>query len=112
MVTSKNSVPIIVERAMYFDANNQLFGAGHASAALANPSTSWFFAEGATGPFFNMYLLIANPERGCGGDRSALSADERSGRDEDLHRSSRTAASRSASTRKVRSSHRLRCRRR
>ena len=57
----ENDVPIIVERAMYFDANNQLFGAGHASAALASPSTSWFFAEGATGPFFNMYLLIANP---------------------------------------------------
>jgi phage baseplate assembly protein gpV len=61
VVTSTNSVPVIVERAMYLDANNQLFGAGHASAALANPSTSWFFAEGATGPFFNMFLLIANP---------------------------------------------------
>jgi hypothetical protein len=61
VVTSKNGVPVIVERAMYLDANNQLFGAGHASAAVANPSTSWFFAEGATGPFFNMYLLIANP---------------------------------------------------
>jgi hypothetical protein len=61
VVTSTNSVPVIVERAMYRDANNQLFGAGHASAALANPSTSWFFAEGATGPFFNMFLLIANP---------------------------------------------------
>jgi hypothetical protein len=61
VVTSTNNVPVIVERAMYRDANNQLFGAGHASAALANPSTSWFFAEGATGPFFNMFLLIANP---------------------------------------------------
>jgi hypothetical protein len=61
VVTSTNDVPVIVERAMYFDSNNQLFGAGHASAAIASPSTSWFFAEGATGPFFNMYLLIANP---------------------------------------------------
>jgi hypothetical protein len=25
------------------------------------PSTSWFFAEGATGAYFDMYLLLANP---------------------------------------------------
>jgi len=61
VLTSTNDVPIIVERAMYLDSNGQLFGAGHASAAVPDPSTSWFFAEGATGPFFNMYILLANP---------------------------------------------------
>ena len=61
VITSTNAVPIVVERAMYLDANGQLFGAGHESAAVPDLSTSWFFAEGATGPFFNMFLLVANP---------------------------------------------------
>jgi hypothetical protein len=61
VVTSTNAVPIVVERAMYLDSNGQFLGAGHESAALPEPSTSWFFAEGATGPFFNMFILIANP---------------------------------------------------
>ena len=46
---------------MYLNSNGQLFGAGHESAAVADLSTSWFFAEGATGPFFNMFILVANP---------------------------------------------------
>ena len=61
VITSTNAVPIVVERAMYLDSNGQLFGAGHESAAVADLSTSWFFAEGATGPFFNMFILVANP---------------------------------------------------
>ncbi len=61
VITSTNAVPIVVERAMYLNSNGQLFGAGHESAAVADLSTSWFFAEGATGPFFNMFILVANP---------------------------------------------------
>ena len=61
VVTSTNAVPIVVERAMYLDSNGQFLGAGHESAAVADLSTSWFFAEGATGPFFNMFILVANP---------------------------------------------------
>lgn len=61
VVTSTNAVPIVVERAMYLDSNGQLLGAGHESAAVGDLSTSWFFAEGATGPFFNMFILVANP---------------------------------------------------
>jgi CSLREA domain-containing protein len=61
VVTSTNDVPIVVERSMYLDSNGQLFGAGHESAAVPDLSTSWFFAEGATGPFFNMFILVANP---------------------------------------------------
>ena len=30
-------------------------------SGIAAPSTSWFFAEGATGPFFDFFLLLANP---------------------------------------------------
>jgi hypothetical protein len=61
VITSLNDVPVIVERSMYLDSAGQLFGAGHGSAAVADLSTHWFFAEGATGPFFNLFILIANP---------------------------------------------------
>lgn len=53
--------PIIAERAMYLNSGGLLFGAGHESAAIPAPSTSWFLAEGATGPFFDLFALIANP---------------------------------------------------
>ena len=38
-----------------------LFNAGHSSAGTRMTDTRWFFAEGATGTFFDMFLLIANP---------------------------------------------------
>ncbi len=46
------------ERAMYFGPN---FAGGTASAGVTAPSTDWFLAEGATGSFFNTFLLLANP---------------------------------------------------
>lgn len=49
----------IAERAMYF--GTPLFAAGHESAGIAAPSTTWFHAEGATGGFFTTFLLLANP---------------------------------------------------
>jgi hypothetical protein len=55
------SLPIIVERSMYLDRPGQPFAAGHESAGVTAPSTSWFLAEGATGSFFEMFVLIANP---------------------------------------------------
>jgi hypothetical protein len=56
-----NNVPIIVERSMYMSTPGKPFGAGHNSAGVPLPSTSWFFAEGATGTYFDLYLLLANP---------------------------------------------------
>jgi hypothetical protein len=57
--------PIIVERAMYLDDGTgprpRLY-AGHEAAAILEPRTRWFFAEGATGPFFDTYLLVLNQE--------------------------------------------------
>lgn len=53
--------PIAVERAMYRSAAAQPFALGHDAAAVAAPSASWFFGEGATGAFFDTYLLLANP---------------------------------------------------
>jgi hypothetical protein len=61
VVTSTNGVPIIVERAMYLDARGQLFGAGHEGAGIPAPATQWFLAEGATGEYFDCFVLIANP---------------------------------------------------
>ena len=55
------SAPIIVERAMYTDRPGQPFAAGHASAGVTAPALEWFLAEGATGPFFDLFVLIANP---------------------------------------------------
>ena len=60
VITSLNGVPIIVERAMYSSAAGT-FAAGHDSAGVTSPSLDWFFAEGATGGFFDMFLLLANP---------------------------------------------------
>jgi hypothetical protein len=53
--------PVIVERAMYLNAGGLFFGAGHESAGIRAPQTQWFFAEGATGPFFDLFILIGNP---------------------------------------------------
>ena len=63
--------PILVERAMYLNQagpdgrfgtpDDVLFNAGHESAGVKAPALSWFLAEGATGPYFDEFILIANP---------------------------------------------------
>jgi hypothetical protein len=60
-IVSTNNQPILVERAMYMRASGQVFGAGHESAAITTPSTGWFLAEGATGDYFDLFVLVANP---------------------------------------------------
>ena len=52
--------PGVAERAMYFGLE-PLWKAGHESAGVQALSTSWFLAEGATGPFFETFVLLANP---------------------------------------------------
>ena len=56
-----STAPIIAERAMYLDRGGQLFTAGHDSVGLAAPATRWLLAEGATGPYFDLFILLANP---------------------------------------------------
>ncbi len=63
--------PILVERAMYLNQagpdgtfgneDDILFNAGHESAGVTDTALSWFLAEGATGPLFDEFILIANP---------------------------------------------------
>jgi uncharacterized repeat protein (TIGR01451 family) len=55
--------PGLAERAMYFgDGTSRVFGGGHDSAGEPALSETWFLAEGATGPFFETFVLIANPK--------------------------------------------------
>ncbi|MBL8144571.1 MAG: Ig-like domain-containing protein [Acidobacteria bacterium] len=56
-----NGVPIIVERALYLSTGGRLFNAGHESAAVRSPALNWFLAEGATGSYFDLFVLVANP---------------------------------------------------
>jgi autotransporter-associated beta strand protein len=52
--------PGVAERAMYFGLD-PLWKAGHESAGVQALSNSWFLAEGATGAFFETFVLLANP---------------------------------------------------
>jgi hypothetical protein len=52
--------PGVAERAMYFGVD-PFWKAGHESAGVTEPSPTWFLAEGATGPFFETFVLLANP---------------------------------------------------
>ena len=60
-IVSTNGVPILVERAMYMTVNGRLFAAGHDSAGVTAPARSWFLAEGSTGSYFDLFILLANP---------------------------------------------------
>jgi hypothetical protein len=51
----------VVERAMYRGTPGQPFALGTDSMGVPAAATSWFLAEGATGTFFDLYVLIANP---------------------------------------------------
>jgi hypothetical protein len=60
-IATAPDTPILVERAMYLDAGRRLFGAGHASAGVTTLAPIWSFAEGATGSYFDTFILLANP---------------------------------------------------
>jgi uncharacterized repeat protein (TIGR03803 family) len=55
------TAPIVAERAMYFSRPGRPFLAGHSSAGATAPSLDWFFAEGSTGSFFDLFVLLSNP---------------------------------------------------
>ncbi|BCS31019.1 hypothetical protein TBR22_A02180 [Luteitalea sp. TBR-22] len=56
-----SDLPVIVERAMYRTVGGRQFSLGHESAGVEAPALQWYFAEGNTGPFFDLFYLIANP---------------------------------------------------
>ncbi len=59
-VGSNNGVGILVERSMYF--NNGSYEGGHCVAGATAASASWYFAEGYTGPDFDEWILVFNPQ--------------------------------------------------
>jgi hypothetical protein len=61
VLTSVGGEGFIVERAMYLSNQGRLFNAGHESAGVTAPARTWFLAEGATGDFFDLFVLVANP---------------------------------------------------
>lgn len=62
IVTVPVATPIIAERALYLNTGGLLFGAGHESAGITASATNWFLAEGATGAYFDLFVLVANPQ--------------------------------------------------
>jgi autotransporter-associated beta strand protein len=55
--------PVIAERAMYFATlPGKQWTGGHVNTGIAAPSTTWFHAEGATGTYFNTFILLSNPQ--------------------------------------------------
>lgn len=52
--------PIVAERPIYFLYHDRWEG-GHVSAGANHPSDRWFFAEGYTGPGFEEWLCLFNP---------------------------------------------------
>ncbi len=50
--------PIIAERAMYFGPG---WKGGHESAGVTTLSAEWLLAEGATGSWFDAWVLMGNP---------------------------------------------------
>jgi hypothetical protein len=56
-----SDVPIVAERSMYLSVEPQVFRAGAAGMGSPRLSTTWLFAEGSPGGFFDEFLLLANP---------------------------------------------------
>jgi hypothetical protein len=47
---------------MYFPHDGpRIWEGGHETGGVTDVSTHWFLAEGATGPFFDLFVLLANP---------------------------------------------------
>jgi hypothetical protein len=55
-----STAPITAERATYF-GSARMWDGGHSSTGATAPAARWYHAEGATGPFFETFVLIGNP---------------------------------------------------
>jgi hypothetical protein len=59
-VRLRSDLPVVAERAMYFDYQGKT--GGHNALGVNQPSSSWLFAEGYTGGGFDEYILVLNPQ--------------------------------------------------
>jgi len=58
-----SDLPIVVERSMYLSTAATVWAAGTTGAGVPQPLTRWHFGEGAVGPFFDAWILLANPSQ-------------------------------------------------
>jgi hypothetical protein len=56
-----SATAFVAERAVYLTGEGRPYNAGNGAAAVSATSLAWHFAEGATGGYFETYLLMANP---------------------------------------------------
>jgi hypothetical protein len=57
------TLPIMAERSMYFGSTpTRIWSGGTESAGVTSASKHWFLAEGATGGFFDTFILLSNPQ--------------------------------------------------
>jgi hypothetical protein len=55
--------PVVAERAIYFGTTaTRFWSGGGVAAGVTTPSSDWYFAEGATGTFFDTFILLMNPD--------------------------------------------------
>ena len=57
----RSELPIIAERAMYWDSNELVWAGGHTSQGSAETALSWYLAEGCTSAPFSTWVPIMNP---------------------------------------------------
>jgi len=69
-ISSINDTGIVVERSMYFDYMGRR--GGHCTPGSPGIDTTWYFAEGYTGPGFDEYILVLNPWFYCNDMRLTL----------------------------------------
>jgi hypothetical protein len=55
-----SDLPIVAERPLYFDYQGRWTG-GHTVLGTGAPATTWYFAEGYTGPGFDEWVCVLNP---------------------------------------------------
>ncbi|MBC7248194.1 MAG: hypothetical protein H5T73_10525 [Actinobacteria bacterium] len=58
-VQVESDLPVLAERAMYFDYEGKKGGSD--SIGTPSPSSTWYFAEGYTGGTFDTWLVLQNP---------------------------------------------------
>ena len=61
-MTTTSPAGIVAERAMYLSRRGAAVRRQDTRpAGVAAPAPRWFLAEGATGPLFDEFVLLANP---------------------------------------------------
>ena len=57
----ESSLPVVGERAMYWEVAGVPYGGGSCSNAITTPETTWYLAEGSTQIGFETWVLVQNP---------------------------------------------------